>query len=71
MGAKSTIIITRSKAVNFIMSNLCHLDNQAISQILEEVNDAIRGGDDHLGFHNFRVREVEYNGDNEYSLIQE
>lgn len=58
MGAKSTIDVTRSQALQFIMNFLYDADNETIARVLEEVNDSLWENGDYensLGLHNFQI----------------
>lgn len=68
MGAKSTIDITRSQALSFVLGFLGHADNQTLARLVEELNDELwekHDFENSLGLHNFCV--VEHTGDKEES----
>jgi hypothetical protein len=59
MGAKSTIGITRSQALAFVMNVLYQASNETLSRVVEELNDGLWENGDYensLGLHNFQIK---------------
>jgi hypothetical protein len=62
MGAKSTIDISRSRALNFVNDVLYEADDETLARIVEELNDYLWQKQDYeisLGLHNFHIVEHE------------
>ena len=54
MGAKSTIDISREEAISRIESMWNHASDEAISDVLEILNDDA-DSEESVGLHNFRI----------------
>lgn len=54
MGAKSTITISRSKAMSFIEEFLYNASNEVLASLVESLNDEVDASNS-LGLHNFQV----------------
>ncbi len=62
MGAKSTIDITRSRALHFVTDVLYEVDNETLARVVEELNDELWQKGDYensLGLHNFQIVDRE------------
>lgn len=60
MGAKSTIDISKTKALDFIQENLHQIDNKTLANLVEEINDYFIEKKDYehsLGLHNFQIND--------------
>ena len=56
MGAKSTIDLTRSEAISFILENVHNVDDSTLEILVDDLNDRLReNGEDNLGLHNFSI----------------
>ena len=58
MGAKSTIDITRSQALQFATDSLYEVDDETLARVVEELNDYLWQKGDYensLGLHNFMI----------------
>lgn len=58
MGAKSTIDITRSRALHFVTDVLYEVDDETLARVVEELNDYLWQKGDYensLGLHNFQI----------------
>lgn len=63
MGAKSTIPISREEAIAKIIGMVESLNDKALANVLEAVNDALgdrNDWDNWLGLHNFRISKSKY-----------
>jgi hypothetical protein len=60
MGAKSTRDISRSFAIRFIEEHLHNMNDEALADLVEVINDNLRDKqdwDNSLGLHNFCIRD--------------
>ena len=60
MGAKSTITISRSHAIGFIMQFIMMASNDTLASVVEDLNDQLWDSGDYqnsLGLHNFMVNK--------------
>ena len=57
MSAKSTITISRTEALEFIIRNIYIVDNETLADVVEDLNDYLGeyGDENYFGLYNFYV----------------